>query len=142
MAKHKYIETPEKLYELFERFKTYKKSQKRIIQKATPKGILEEAQTPPLTMSGFRVFAHKEGVTLNHYFANTDNAYEEYRTICRIIEDEIRQDQIEGGMVGQYNSSITQRLNGLTEKTDVTTNGNNINSIEVTIVPPTDESKD
>ena len=142
MAKKKYIETPEKLYELFERFKTYKKSQKRIIQKATPKGILEEAQTPPLTMSGFRVFAHKEGVTLNHYFANTDNAYEEYRTICRIIEDEIREDQIDGGMVGQYNSSITQRLNGLTEKTDVTTNGNNINSIEVTIVPPTDEGKD
>ncbi len=118
MAKHKYIETPEKLYELFERFKTYKKSQKRIIQKATPKGILEEAQTPPLTMSGFRVFAHKEGVTLNHYFANTDNAYEEYRTICRIIEDEIREDQIDGGMVGQYNASITQRLNGLTEKTE------------------------
>ena len=135
MAKHKYIETPEKLYELFERFKTYKKSQQRIIQKATPKGILEEAQTPPLTMSGFRVFAHKEGVTLNHYFANTDNAYEEYRTICRIIEDEIREDQIDGGMVGQYNSSITQRLNGLTEKTDVTSNGDNIGGkIEVEIV--------
>ena len=33
--------------------------------------------------------------------------------------DEIRQDQIEGGMSGIYNPSITQRLNGLTDKSEV-----------------------
>jgi len=140
MGKRKYIETPEKMYELFEAYKEYKKSQKRTIQKATPRGVVEENHTPPLSMSGFRVFAHKKGVTLNHYFANTDGAYEEYRTICRIIEDEIREDQIDGGMVGQYNASITQRLNGLTEKTDVTSNGNDIGGkIEVEIVTKRDE---
>jgi hypothetical protein len=62
------------------------------------------------------------------------NAYEDYRTICKCIEDEIRTDQIEGGMVGQYNPSITQRLNGLTEKQDVTTNGESINEIKVNII--------
>jgi hypothetical protein len=46
----------------------------------------------------------------------------------------IRQDQIEGGMVGQFNPSITQRLNSLTEKTDVTSQGEKINEIKVTIV--------
>jgi hypothetical protein len=53
----------------------------------------------------------------------------------------IRQDQIEGGMVGQYNPSITQRLNGLTEKTDVTTGGDKINEIKVTIVGNTNDKE-
>ena len=38
-------------------------------------------------------------------------------------------------MIGQYNPSITQRLNGLTEKTDVTTGGEKLNQpITVNIV--------
>jgi hypothetical protein len=43
--------------------------------------------------------------------------YEQYLPICRVIRQMIRQDQIEGGMAGIYNPSITQRLNGLVEKT-------------------------
>lgn len=133
MAKHKYIETPEKLYELFEE---YKKSLKpREIQKATPRGVVSEFHIPPLTMAGFNVYGFKKGVTVSHYFRNTNDSYTEYCNICELIKNEIRQDQIEGGMVGQYNASITQRLNGLTEKTDVTSNGDNIGGkIEVEIV--------
>ena len=134
MGKHKYIETPEKLYELFEAYKAQRKP--REIQKATATGVKSEWHMPPLTMSGFRVYCRKNGASVEHYFANTDKAYNEYRTICSLIEDEIRTDQIEGGMVGQYNPSITQRLNGLTEKTDVTTGGDKINEIKVTIVNP------
>jgi hypothetical protein len=130
--KHKYIETPEKLYELFELYKNSLRA--REIQKATPKGVVSEFHTPPLTMSGFRTFGYKNGVTIHHYFSNSEGAYEAYRSICTYIEDEIRTDQIEGGMVGQFNPSITQRLNGLTEKTDVTTNGKDISKIEIQIV--------
>jgi hypothetical protein len=130
--KHKYIETPEKLYELFELYKNSLRA--REIQKATPKGVVSEFHTPPLTMSGFRTFGYKNGVTIHHYFSNSGGAYDEYRSICTHIEDEIRTDQIEGGMVGQFNPSITQRLNGLTEKTDVTTNGKDISKIEIQIV--------
>jgi hypothetical protein len=140
MGKHKYIETPEKLYELFEQYKNSLKA--REIQKATPKGVVSEWHLPPLTMSGFRTFGYKNGVTIHHYFSNSEGAYNEYRSICSHIEDEIRTDQIEGGMVGQFNSSITQRLNGLTEKTDVTTNGNDIGSIQVEIVKGDGGSKD
>lgn len=132
MGKHKYIETPEKLYQLFEDYKAQLKP--REIQKATAAGVKSEWHKPPLTVSGFRTYCHKIGITIVHYFANTDNAYNDYRTICTHIEDEIRTDQIEGGMVGQFNPSITQRLNGLTEKTDVTTNGKEINEIKVTII--------
>jgi hypothetical protein len=37
-------------------------------------------------------------------------------------------------MVGQYNPSITQRLNGLTEKQDVTTGGEKLNELTIKIV--------
>lgn len=132
MPKEKLIKTPEELYQLFEGYKN--SLVEREIQKATAGGVKIEKHKPPLTISGFRVYGHKNGFSIEHYFANTDNSYTAYRTICKCIEDEIRTDQIEGGMVGQYNPSITQRLNGLTEKTDVTTGGDKINEIKVTIV--------
>lgn len=132
MGKHKYIETPEKLYIIFE---DYKKSLKpREIQKATATGVKSEFHTPPLTMEGFEVYGYSIGVTLEHYFRNDNGSYDDYCTICSRIKKEIRQDQIEGGMVGQFNPSITQRLNGLTEKTDVTTNGKDISKIEIQII--------
>ncbi len=45
--------------------------------------------------------------------------YGDYVGICRTIKEEIRADQIDGGMAGIYNPSITQRLNNLTEKKEV-----------------------
>jgi HPt (histidine-containing phosphotransfer) domain-containing protein len=60
--------------------------------------------------------------------------YTEYATICSRIEEAIRMDQIEGGMVGQYNASITQRINALKEHTDVTSADEKIGAITVTIV--------
>jgi hypothetical protein len=134
MGKHKYIETPEKLMELFEAYKASR--QPREIQKATAAGVKSEFHMPPLTMEGFEVYCYRVGVTVEHYFRNQNGSYDDYCTICSHIKREIRTDQIEGGMVGQYNPSITQRLNGLTEKTDVTTNGKEINEIKVNIVKP------
>ena len=138
MAKKKYIETPEKLYELFEAYKANRKP--REIQKATATGVKSEWHTPPLTMEGFEIYCFNEVGSIDHYFRNTDNSYSEYLPICSNIKKEIRNDQIEGGMVGQYNPSITQRLNGLTEKTDVTTNGKDLNEVKVTIVTNGDKS--
>lgn len=132
MAKKKYIETPEKLYELFEAYKANRKP--REIQKATATGVKSEWHTPPLTMEGFENYCEDVVGCVHQYFVNQDNAYTEYLNICSRIKRLIRQDQIEGGMVGQYNPSITQRLNGLTEKTDVTTNGKDLNEVKVTIV--------
>lgn len=136
MAKKKYIETPEKMWELFLEYK--ESLTPREIQKATPRGVVSEFHKPPLTMSGFRCFGHEKGVTVHHYFSNSENAYDKYRSICSRIEDAIRRDQIEGGMVGQYNSSITQRLNGLTEKTENT----NVNSTVTKIVFKDPDGKD
>lgn len=73
----------------------------------------------PLTIEGFENYLADNNILqdASHYFANTNGDYKEYCTICTRIRKAIRQDQIEGGMVGQYNPSITQRLNNLVEKT-------------------------
>jgi hypothetical protein len=90
-------------------------------------------------MEGFDVFVmNYEGIEskgVEQYFSNREGRYSAYVGICSRIKKEIRNDQIEGGMIGQYNPSITQRLNGLTEKTDVTTGGDKLNQpITVNIV--------
>ena len=127
--KSKYIETPEEMYELFEAYKANRKP--REIQKATVKGVVSEFHLPPLTMEGFDVYVmNYEGTQskgVEQYFSNREGRYSAYVDICSRIKREIRNDQIEGGMVGQYNPSITQRLNNLTEKTDVTTGGDKMN---------------
>lgn len=118
MGRHKLIETPEKLLGIFEEYKANIKP--REIQKATAGGVKTELHKPPLTMEGFEVYCFQNYSDVHHYFDNTDGRYEDYRTICSHIKKVIRQDQIEGGMVGQYNPSITQRLNGLKEQTETT----------------------
>ncbi len=132
MPKHKYIETPERMWELFEEYKNNLKP--REIQKATATGVKSEWHTPPLTMEGFENYCENNIGCVHQYFVNQDGLYFEYMNICSRIKRAIRQDQIEGGMVGQFNPSITQRLNGLTEKTDVTTNGKELNEIKINIV--------
>lgn len=137
MGKHKYIETPEKLWEMFKEYVTYVKTNPRTIDKALQSGkVVQEKLEVPLTMEGFEIWCIENYSDCHHYFDNTDGRYSEYGTITTRIKKAIRQDQIEGGMVGQYNPSITQRLNNLTEKTDVTSNGENINEIKISIIRP------
>lgn len=76
-----------------------------------------DAQKVPYTLEGFKRFCRENYGDITEYFLNRDGYYDEFTTICRAIKEEIREDQIVGGLLGFYNPSITQRLNGLTEKT-------------------------
>ena len=120
MGKHKYIETPQKMWEYFMAYKEQVKSNP-ILKHDFVGGAGKEIQRKlekPLTMEGFNNYLFMNGICDNakHYFANSDNKYDDYLTICSHIREIIRQDQIEGGMSGIYNPSITQRLNNLVEK--------------------------
>ena len=122
MAKHKYIESPEKLWEHFQAYKADIKSRPFKVKDWVGKDgdqVMREKERP-LTIEGFENYCFEQNIIadLGHYFANTDNKYREFCTICSRIKQAIRQDQIEGGMAGMYNPSITQRLNGLTEKSE------------------------
>jgi len=134
MGKKKYIETPEKLYEIFESYIEDCKSRIRRIPKATVKGVVYEDHIPPLTIDGFKTYCNKNGNDINRYWYNIDNGHSEYVSIVTRIKEEIRNDQIEGAIVGQYNNNIVARLNGLKENSDVTTNGKEISEIKINII--------
>lgn len=116
------VETPDELYELFKEYKQEVKSNPRIKSVFGGKEFEERAEPleRPLTMEGFKVFCFDKVGCVKQYFENPDKRFQEFVAICSHIRDIIRQDQIEGGMVGQYNPSITQRLNGLKEQVEQT----------------------
>ena len=74
----------------------------------------------PLTYEGFKRYCRNYHGEAQHYFENTDNYYDDFCDVCRAIKEEIREDQITGGLLGIYNPSITQRLNGLADKVEST----------------------
>jgi hypothetical protein len=116
----KYIETPEKMWEYFEAYRAEVKNNPRSKTVFPGKDAIPQREPleRPLTLEGFENWCADAGIIedLSNYFANTKGNYSDYSTICSRIKRVIRQDQIEGGMVGQYNASITQRLNALVDK--------------------------
>lgn len=124
MGKRKYIETPEKMWEYFESYKKWVKSNPIKVQDYVGKDaeMVYRTKERPLTIDGFECWCYDNEIIsdLSQYFANTEQRYTEYQTICSRIRKAVRTDQIEGGMAGIYNPSITQRLNNLTEKTENT----------------------
>lgn len=135
MAKHKYIETPEKLLEMWRNYKDYVKSNPRYKHELNKFGEVTAIPLEcPLTQDGFETYCYNVyDVCVSNYFDNPDGRYDEYNAICSRIKTERRSDQITGGMVGQYNASITQRLNGLSEtvKNDLTSKGESINIVSL-----------
>ncbi len=76
-----------------------------------------DAQKVPMTYEGFKRYCRNHYGEVRQYFENTEGLFTEYLDICCAIKEEIRESQIIGGLLGFYNPSITQRLNGLVEKT-------------------------
>lgn len=77
----------------------------------------------PYTMEGFEVYCYNNYGCVNQYFDNKDGYYNDFVTICSHIRKEIRANQITGGLLGVFNPSITQRLNGLTDKKEIDLKG-------------------
>jgi len=114
------FETPQDLWDAFVKYAEEVKANPRLKTVFVGKDgeqKLEPLQRP-LTMEGFQLFLWDKGIAkgADQYFTNQGGRYDDYVEVCSRIKKSIRKDQIEGGMVGQYNPSITQRLNGLVEK--------------------------
>jgi len=122
MAKNKYIETPERMWELFQGYKTHVKSNPIIVKDWVGKDAVDvyREKERPLLMVGFECYCmeHTE-ITypdLTDYFENKDNRFEAYLPITSRIKNEIKADQISGGMTMIYSQNLTARLNGLVDK--------------------------
>lgn len=130
MGVHKKIPTPELMMEHFNSYKNEIKDNPILVHDFVGKDA-EEVQRKrerPLTMEGFENWLFTNGIIsdISDYFENKDERYSDFIPICRAIKRIIRQDQIEGGMAGVYNPSITQRLNALVEKSEVKNTGTTV----------------
>lgn len=85
---------------------------------------VEDPYKVPMTFEGFKRFCRNNYGEVEQYFTNHLDLYDDFVSICRAIKEEIRENQIIGGMLNVYNPSITQRLNGLVDKKDIKTEGN------------------
>lgn len=133
MGRHKNIQTPEQMLEYFEAYRTEVKSSPIEVKDWVGKdgdAVYREKERP-LTMEGFENYLFNNQIIsdVSDYFEGKIESYKDFLPICRAIKRMIRQDQIEGGMVGIYNPSITQRLNSLVEKTE----NKNENKDELTV---------
>jgi hypothetical protein len=121
MAKPLNFETPELMWEAFADYCVKAKAQPVKVEDyvgVKADRVLRERENP-LTFEGFQVYCYEQGIgkSIDQYFTNPDGRYDRYVDVCTRIKTTIRADQIRGGMTGIYNTSITQRLNGLADKT-------------------------
>lgn len=84
---------------------------------------VSEPQKVPMTFEGFKRFCRTHHGEVEQYFTNQDGYYDDFIGICRAIKEEIREHQIIGGLLNFYNPSITQRLNGLSDKKEIDLKG-------------------
>lgn len=122
MAKHKYIESPGKMWEYFLAYKKEVKNNPALVQDFVGKDaeMVYRQREKPLTFIGFQNWLDDNDIItdVTDYFENKDNRYSNYIHICSRVKRNITNDQITGGMVNIYNPSITQRLNGLVERSE------------------------
>lgn len=79
----------------------------------------------PYTLCGFMVFVDS-GREWKDFARYNKERGEDFCALITRIETDVREHQVTGGMTGQYNSNLTARLNGLTDKKDVTSKGERI----------------
>jgi len=132
MAKHKYIETPERLWQLFEKYVLHEKNSPMFKREYVGKDGIEK-DTPletPITFEGFECYLSDKGVIedLGQYSANRDEAYSDYVPIITRIRKNCYVHNFKGAAVGMFNANLISRKLGLTEKTD------NTNTTEVKIL--------
>jgi hypothetical protein len=122
MGRFKLIDSPERMWELFKQYKKHIKSQPFVVGDWVGKMAMavDRLKEKPLTLEGFDNYLYDSEIIdgIDQYFSNQGGNYSDFLGICSRIRSAIREDQISGGMAGIYNPSITQRLNGLVEKSE------------------------
>lgn len=114
--------SPEELWKAFEEYKADLEKQSKEWQKYQYVGKegrrVEDGQKVPMTREGFYRYCYNNYGSVENYFRDDKGTYEEFYGVCTRMIDEIRENQIIGGLLGFYNPSITQRLNNLKEKSE------------------------
>jgi hypothetical protein len=132
MGKHKYIETPERLLEMWDEYKNSVGFD--VIEQATSKGdVVSLSVKKPFLRQGFEAFVfRKYGISVHSYLDNDKGLYDDYSRVVTCMRREWESDQITGTMTGQYKApNLVARLNGLIDKKETEHKG----SINIPNVP-------
>jgi hypothetical protein len=128
MGKRKYIETPERLLEMWDEYKSSLENDK--VEQATSKGdVVTVSVKKPLLRQGFEAFVFRNyGISVHSYLDNDKGLYDEYSRVVTCMRREWENDQITGTMTGQYKApNLVARLTGLVDKTQ----NENLQKIEI-----------
>jgi len=120
----KYIETPERLWDLFHLFMQWVKDNPYLVQDYVGKdGIrVDREKQRPLTFIGFEKYLALEEIVsdLSSYEKNLDNRYELYVPIVSRIRKICNGEIIEGASAGVYNAMIASRVASLIDRSEQT----------------------
>jgi hypothetical protein len=126
MAKHKYIESPDKLWELFEAYK--KQEQESPMYKVEYVGKDgERVNTPlqvPVTFEGFELYLADLNIIqdLGDYSSNKDGRYDEYATIITRIQKNCFVQNYKGAAVGLFNANLIKAKLGIADRKEINDN--------------------
>jgi uncharacterized UBP type Zn finger protein len=129
----KNIETPEKMWELFQEYRDWCKDNPYRVHDFVGKdgNSVERMKERPLTQNGFDNWLAQNGLisyNIDHYRYNLNGGYDEYVNVMKLIDSITKDDQLCGAMCGVYAHQITSKLLGLIEKTD---NAHQVNEIRI-----------
>jgi len=124
MPKDKYIETPDKLLELFKDYVKHERDNPMYKREYVGKeGRIEKTPLEtPITFEGFEVYLFNKEIIndLGDYSSNKDNRYSEYATIITYIRKHCYVHNFKGAAVGLFNPNLIARKLGLTDKVEQT----------------------
>lgn len=143
MAKHKYIESPEKMWEYFTQFVEHEKSNPMYKKEYVGKdgNEVDTALQVPITFEGFECWLWDKGVIqagLGDYASNKDNRYDEYATIITRIRQNCFSQNFKGAAVGLFNANIIAKKLGLKEQVEQTIT----HAVPILNLDPLDDSSD
>lgn len=137
--KSKYIETPEKLLELFRDYVRHEAENPMYkVDYVGKDGRLEKtALATPITFEGFECYLFDNEIIndLGDYAKNKDGRYTEYAPIIAYIRNHCFVHNFKGAAVKLFDPNLIARKLGIKDGQDVTTGGDKLNQpITVNIV--------
>lgn len=133
----KKIESPEKMWEYacqyFDEVDETPFKKQDFIRGGTSAGTKVQLDNiRPYSWAGFETYLIKHGIisNLDHYRANTNDAYAEFRDVISRIDKVMFDNKFEGATVGAFNSSIIARDLQLAEITKTEVNAKVKNEVD------------
>ena len=112
--------TPGDIWNMWVEFVIWAKATPKITHQVSMGKVVQVPVERPLVLSEFYTWVDATyNKTIHHYFENTDGRYEDFRDVVIRINNHRYSDITVGALSGIYNSSVSVRVLGLTDKQEL-----------------------